>query len=894
MRKLLKPKWLFLFFLGIVVLASIVILPNITTFVNEQTTMPQNQRTTAKYQQQWGHGLADTRSLTLVFSNPNGKLTKAQHRQITKVLAKLNRKADTYGLVQLRTATGMTNDRQLLRSNDGSTELALAAVQTSRADLPIIANQLNNAIAADGLTTSVTSSDLVYQQHVLRQGRALLVVYLIGTVITLMILGLIFKSLLVPLLNLGCQAVTLITTVSFITNSHLAWHWPLTASALGLAGLVSLLLTPILTWSFMRAYWRSAADETPEAVGLKILTTHYRQWGLTIIPLMLITLIAHWTAFITLASAWTIAVALMITLLAVPTLNDAFVGWLGDSLFWPGTNAWQPRSHNLWGQLSRFSHWQPALGIVASALLIVPGILSANQQFADDNLRPWQQAQLTNAELGQQLVQAHFGTGETGPITITLQGTQNLTNQRALQTIDQLTRQLTAVPNVNRVISVTRPTGQPIASFYVNNQLSAINIDLAGKQTSVAQLQRTLASDQKTLKQAATSKHTKSVDQLSDRINDLADLNDQLNDQLKTVNKLLTPSTDDEQPTKQADSEQLHRALSKLDRLTSRTTTALDHVVSAQTAVATEAGHVDQHVHRVTQSLKQTTAPFKTLLASLTATHSYLESLADSEVGHSFYLPANAATNQAYQNSLFTNVSSDSNMTQLTVLLKTAPGDQASRQTLRQLEAVTHASLLATPLKASKITTTGITAQQQARHQLVSQHALKWTVGVAGILVIALWLGLRSFLLSALVTGGLAALAISSWGWTQLIMTQWQHAGLLSSAVFLSSLVILALHWLTVTLMAVDRQNWFHHFDAQRLQTHFYACGQLVWPVTLLECGYLLPLWLTAAPNLKGLALMSLIGIGLSNLIVPATLPGLIRWTVSFPRWSQLLKRRSA
>lgn len=141
-------------------------------------------------------------------------------------------------------------------------------------------------------------------------------------------------------------------------------------------------------------------------------------------------------------------------------------------------------------------------------------------------------------------------------------------------------------------------------------------------------------------------------------------------------------------------------------------------------------------------------------------------------------------------------------MTQLTVLLKTAPGDQASRQTLRQLEAVTHASLLATPLKASKITTTGITAQQQARHQLVSQHALKWTVGVTGILVIALWLGLRSFLLSALVTGGLAALAISSWGWTQLIMTQWQHAGLLSSAVFLSSLVILALHWLTVTLMA--------------------------------------------------------------------------------------------
>ena len=60
----------------------------------------------------------------------------------------------------------MTNDRHLLRSNDGSTELALVAVQTSRADLSVIANQLNNAIAIADLNTSVTSTDLIYQQHV--------------------------------------------------------------------------------------------------------------------------------------------------------------------------------------------------------------------------------------------------------------------------------------------------------------------------------------------------------------------------------------------------------------------------------------------------------------------------------------------------------------------------------------------------------------------------------------------------------------------------------------------------------------------------------------------------------------------------------------------------------
>ncbi len=367
MRKLLKPKWLFLFFWGIVVFASILILPNITTFVNEQTAMPQDATTSPKYQQQRGHGLTNSQSLTLVFNNSNGKLSKQQRQQISTTLAKLNRRADDYGINQLRTPTGMTNDRHLLRSNDGSTELALVAVQTSRADLSVIANQLNNAIAIADLNTSVTSTDLIYQQHVQQQRRNLLISMLVGSLLSLIILGLIFRSLLVPLLNLLCQVVTLITTISFITNARLAWHWPLTANALSLAGLISLMLTSLLTWHFMYAYWQSSAPTAPTTVSLKILTLQYRQWALVFIPLILITITLHWTAFISLADAWAITVALGITLLAVPPLNYAFTAWLGDNLFWPGTTAWPTRPRNLWGQLSKFGYWQPALGSLAVA-----------------------------------------------------------------------------------------------------------------------------------------------------------------------------------------------------------------------------------------------------------------------------------------------------------------------------------------------------------------------------------------------------------------------------------------------------------------------------------------------------------------------------------------------
>ena len=889
MRKLLKPKLLFLFFWGIVVFASILILPNIATFVNEQTTIPQNQTTSDKYQQQWGHGLAGTQSLTLVFNNPNGKLTNQQQRQITATLAKLNQKADDYGIDQLRTSTGMRNDRHLLCSNDGSTELALVTVQSARADLAIIANQLNNAIASAHLSTSVTSSDLIYQQHLQQQRRELIISFLIGSLVSLLVLGFNFRSLLVPLLNLLCQAVTLITTVSLITNGRITWHLPLTAAALGIAGMASLLLTSILTWHFMHTYWQSAANQPPATVSLRILTSQYRQWPLIIIPIMLVTLALHWTALISLAAAWAITVALMMTLLAVPTLNYAFTALLGDNLFWPSHHSWQPWSHNLWGQFSRFSHWQPALGLLAGAILIGPGLINANSQFADDELRPWHQTQLTNAELGQQLVQAHFGIGATEPITITLRSTHDLTQQRSLQTLDQLTTKLQAVPNVARVISVTQPIGRPLSSFYVNQQLTTLNIDLAGKQASVIKLQKQLTTAQTHLNEAATRQHSKSVDSLSDRLNALASLNDQLTQQLQTIDTNLQQSA-----TQPSTSAQLNHQFTKLAQLTDQMTTALNRVVAAQTTVATEAGHVDQRVHRVNQSLKQTVQPLQTLLTSLQHTHAYLDGLATSQVGHSFYLPTSAATNQSYQNSLFTNISSDLRMTQFTITLTTAPTSATSRQTLQQLKRVTRASLLTTPLAKATILTTGVTQQQQRHHALIQQHGLKWLALGGIILGLALWLGLRSFTQAALITSGLILLTLTSWGWTQLIMVHWLQLAPLSSHVLLASLVILSLHWLTITVVTVNHQDWFHHFDTMRLQQHFYYCGQLVWPITLLACGYLLPLLAMGAPNLKAMALMSLFGIGLSNLIVPLTFPGLVSWTVNPPAWPKLKRRHSS
>ncbi|RRK11477.1 transporter [Lactiplantibacillus garii] len=881
MRKLLKAKFLFVFFWIIVVFASIAILPNLESLLTRQESQATQSTVVNKQQQRWGHGLNGTQSLTLVFNNPGGKLTSYQKYQVHRVLNNLNLKADDYGIKQLRTSEMMTNDKQLLTASDGSTEIALAAVKTSTANLPIIANQINNAIAVSGINTAVTSPQLVSRQHTEQRVRQVISAYLIGSAVMLLILGFIFRSLLVPLINLLTQVIVLITSTSIIANAQTTWRLPFTVNTVVLIGLLSLLVTTLLTWSFMHDYWaENVLNTESDQVSLATLTIQYKRWLIVLLPLILLALVLERTQLMSLASAWTLAVVLVITTLATPTLNYAFTALLGESIYWPGTRAWRPRPKNLWGQFARLSHWQPILGCLAAALLVLPGLLSAKAQFADDNLHPARQAELTAAEFGQQMLTAHFGNGAADPIVVTIHNTKPVTTQAGLQALDAVTTKLQVIKNVNRVVSVTQPTGHRLSPFYVKNQISLINADLAGKQVTVTGLQKRLNTAQLNLQQAATARHAKSVDRLSGHLNKLATANDDLLDQLSTLNDTLA-----EPATVKGHTGRINRQFSQLDRLNDRMTTLLNDLVDDQNTVAEQAGKTDRKVHKVRQSLKKTTQALQSLLASLKVTSTYLTGLANSQIGESFYLPANGHLNSSYQNSLFTNVSSDQLTTQLTITLNSSPTSATSFKTFHTVQRVVNDGLAATPLSHAQVTTSGVTSQQAARHQLIATHGIKWALLGLGILAVCLWLALSSFTLSVILTTGLAGLSLASWGWTQLLLTHWFKNGPLSSAVFLWGVGLLSFHWLAVTLITVNRRRWLRQFNDTKLLRHFYLAGQSVWPLTLFELTYLLPLLLMSDSNLRALAVMGLVGIGLSNLCVPLTLPGLITWAVRPPKF---------
>lgn len=890
MRKLLKPKFFILLFWVVVVFGSIAALPNLQTFVTKQITQTAATTAVTKQQARWGHGLADTQSLTLVYNNPGGKLTSYQQYQIHNALANISAKADYYGIKQLRTSQTMTNDHQLLTSNDGSTELALAAVKTSPANLAIVADQLNSAMAVSGLNTAVTSPVLVSSQHQTHQLREAVSVLLIGSAVMLLILGFIFRSLLVPLINLLIQTMTIITTISLNTLIIDRWHPTFVISSLVLTGVLSLIMTSFLTWSYMHDYLAEAiVKDTDDATAAATLKIQAKRFGPGLLLMVVLGSALSFTAWSGLASAWSLVLTLVITCAAALSLNYALSALLGDSIYWPGTRAWAPRPKNIWGQLTRLSHWQPLLGLAIVAVLLLPGLLNAHAQYADDNLRPTRQNELTVAELGQQMITAHFGNGAADPIVLTVQSPKVLTEQAQLQTLDDLTQKIKAVPNVAQVTSVTQPTGHKLTPFYVKHQLALINADLLGKQATVTTLQKQLTTSQQELQAAATGKHAKTIDRLTTRLNKVAAANDDLLTAIYDLNDTLS------QPqTVKKHFGAVNRQFNHLDDLTDHLTNLLNSAADTQTTIIDQVDHVNHNVRAATKKLKKTTQSLQSLMASLKVTQTYLTGLSQSQIGDRFYLPANGHLNAQFQNSIFTNVSSDSHLTQLTVTLKSAPTSSTSYQTVARLQQIADTAFLATPLAKASVTSSGITSEQAHHHQMIRQHAVKWVGLILAIVALGLWIGLGSLTLSLLLTLSLSLVTIASWGWTQLLTNHWFHVGPLSSAVLIWSLGLLIFHWLVITTITMNRQHWLRQFNAEKLRRHFYLGGQLIWPVTTFESVYLIAYLLMSDINLRAFGIMGLIGIGLSNLLVPLAIPGIITWTVHPPKLKWFRQKKHA
>lgn len=168
------------------------------------------------------------------------------------------------------------------------------------------------------------------------------------------------------------------------------------------------------------------------------------------------------------------ALGVLIALLAGLTLTPALLAVLGRRAFWPG----KPRhasTRAIWGRLAAWVAARPWLPMVLVLVVMVPLAIYGLGHHRNFDLLADLPAS-DSAKAGFNLLSEHFGAGAMQPQDVIMTGLPDGRTPQGMAAVDALTRQLLEIPGVADVRSLTLPAGKGSSEisnlFRVENQLT--------------------------------------------------------------------------------------------------------------------------------------------------------------------------------------------------------------------------------------------------------------------------------------------------------------------------------------------------------------------------------------------------------------------------------------
>jgi RND superfamily putative drug exporter len=156
-----------------------------------------------------------------------------------------------------------------------------------------------------------------------------------------------------------------------------------------------------------------------------------------------------------------IGLSLAVALAASLTLTPALLHVFGKAVFWPRglpTRVSGAAHLDLWSRISRGVLARPAWIFAAAFLTLAP--LAALGMCVRPQFKPTGElASTSNSVQGLSVIERHFTAGETGPVTVLLEGPMDWDGPHGREVIAHLTHGFSALDNVAEVRSLTQPLG---------------------------------------------------------------------------------------------------------------------------------------------------------------------------------------------------------------------------------------------------------------------------------------------------------------------------------------------------------------------------------------------------------------------------------------------------
>lgn len=478
MQKFLKNHVFSLIAWVLILIISVVALPNITELTNAHSdiTLPSNVESNVaqSIENNWGAKKKNTYAIALVFNKEHGKLTDADKQAINNTLDKFTNDKSKYGIKDTLLPDSNIATRKKLQSKDGTTWVAQFNVSKKGRTVEQVYNQMNRDVKTQGLRTYVTGADVLQHdfsasiQEGIKKTEAITVVFIF------IVLIIVFKSPIVPLISLLTVGVSFLTSFSIVTNLVEHANFPFSN--------FTQVFMVIVLFGIGTDYNILLYDKFKEDLGkgmdkYEAMHDALRNAGKTILysgSSILIGFTALSLAkFSIYQSAVGVAVGVAVLLVVLLTLNPFFMATLGKKMFWPVKKFTGESDNKLWHGISASTLKHPIIYLVVLAVVTVPFMLMYTGHLNYDDTD--EIADSVPSKQGLLVVQKHFSKGMAEPSYLYIQSKHRLDNEENLKLIDQLTRQLQGSKDVSFATSVTEPYGEPIDMLYVDNQLNTVN-----------------------------------------------------------------------------------------------------------------------------------------------------------------------------------------------------------------------------------------------------------------------------------------------------------------------------------------------------------------------------------------------------------------------------------
>ncbi|MCF6515260.1 MMPL family transporter [Lactobacillus sp. S2-2] len=746
-----KNRIISIIFWLVMVLIAVIFMPNINqishnSYQNNNVNQKQINQAQA-LQNEWGRDLNNTNQIFVVYNNPDGKIDNKQQKMIYHSISKV--KKDENGIKKITSLKTTPSAEKRLLSNDKSTELLVLDVDNSIVQDDAYANKLRQEFGTEGLSNYVTNQNIINSANADSILSKTNIVGMIIFMIAILIIGIIFRSIIAPIILLISNSITYLISVSLIMllteKFKLSFSYYSNITIL----ISSVAVGTLISFYIIRRFEELISKEDDNEI--KTVTAIMEDFTYQIAIVTLILAIALGSLFLInyapIQAFSSIAITIIITAIGTANIVTFFLQILGKSIFWPRNKLNNQSNHKIWQKLSNFSLWQPMAGIILSIYIIFPFAISykSNLTYNVNN----NDISNNQAITGRDVTNLHFNNGKTTPVKIYVKNYQKFNNANTLLAIDKLTSKLQANPDIKNVYSITQPGGVPVDKYQLSNQLAIVNKRLSSVQSTLSNTNRSLKAN---IKNINTKNLNGQITKLNQNRIDLTKLNNSitntqnnLSNSISNVESTPTIKLTKKQKKQKRQQKQLQESLNQVNQELNDSINDLSDLQSSINNNSDNSSNHEIYLKKYYYQLRRTKTNLTRANKSVQSSNKvirknakYLNNLQKADITKAYYITAGQMEDTDFYQSMYNFNSSNQQITMLEVNMKDSPDNSSNHKRINKLEQQVNTMIQGSRLKNSDISYSGIPIDNAK----MQQDALKFIPITLGIMMLILWIGL--------------------------------------------------------------------------------------------------------------------------------------------------------